>query len=489
MRWGYRRPDVPRLLVLIPLLAWLFHGDPAPVGPTWLAALLVFGGCALIPLIALASNVVALRRLSAGRAPPRWARLARSATLPMLLGWYGACLWSGGWPGAVVDLVGRSDGTAGLLLGTLPAYVGWAILLAADFPAARRRRELRRRHDDLMGRPITPPLRLGPWWLSGLRTQLLLTLAPLVAFWLVRDIAEVLLNKSADAANVRVTADVAALVLTGAGLIAALTAAPLLVSRILPTRPISGEGADRLHDLVDRSGLRDSGRKLLRAWHTENAVANALAVGVLPRLRYVLLSDLLLRALPPWQLEAVLAHELGHLRHRHVVWFVLFFAACGLGLIGPIDRLYGAVVPTDLPAWVDDATSLGLLGVVLAGFLLLSRLFERQADVFAAKLIEPEQGGVGPTGAWAFGQALHSAVGLNGGGDPGVSVGGSWVARLWRSRGRLAHVLHGSPERRVGYLAWLAEDPRRTRRFDRRVVVIKSGIALLGLLSLAWLAL
>ncbi len=469
---------MPRLLVLIPLLIWLLRPDDDAAWPV-AATLLTFGGCVAVPLITWYASLLAVRQLERGRRVHRGLLMTRTMALPTLVGWFGTCVFSVGWPDVVTSVIGDGDATLGLLLGTSPAYLGWAILLATDWPAVRRRGQIRRQYAIDVGREEPPPLpRLGRWWLEILRSHLLLTLAPLIVFWIVKDIAAWGLG----VAGVSLSAEVTSLVLTSVGLLSALTVAPILVSRILPTVPIANaEGpASRLHELVRRAGLRNP--SLLRAWHTDHSVANALAVGVLPRMRFVLLSDLMLRALPVWQLEAVLGHELGHLKHRHVVWFIGFFAASGLAVAGPVGWVYDQLVPAGSHmAWLDNIVMLTLLAGVLAGFVLLSRLFERQADVYAARLIGDTGRHVGPTGAWAFGEALRAAIGLNGSPTPALLADdASMVARLWSARGQLAHALHGSPERRVGYLQWLATDPANTKRFERRVLLTKIGIVLVA---------
>ena len=52
-------------------------------------------------------------------------------------------------------------------------------------------------------------------------------------------------------------------------------------------------------------------------------------MGVLPWMRYVLLSDVLLERMSD-EIEAVFAHELGHVVHRHMTWYIIFFGMAGL---------------------------------------------------------------------------------------------------------------------------------------------------------------
>src|SRR5690606_31987071 len=73
-------------------------------------------------------------------------------------------------------------------------------------------------------------------------------------------------------------------------------------------------------------------------WRTFGGMVNAAVMGMLAPLRYILLSDALLEHLPAEQVEAVMAHEVAHIRKRHLVWLlvlsgsamVLLQLVCGL---------------------------------------------------------------------------------------------------------------------------------------------------------------
>ena len=60
-------------------------------------------------------------------------------------------------------------------------------------------------------------------------------------------------------------------------------------------------------------------------------MANAAVIGLLPGWRYVLLSDRLIETMTDAEIEAVFAHELGHIVHNHMAWLVVFFAILILG--------------------------------------------------------------------------------------------------------------------------------------------------------------
>ena len=121
--------------------------------------------------------------------------------------------------------------------------------------------------------------------------------------------------------------------------------------------------------------------------------ANAAFAG-LGKTKRVLLADTLLDNFSPAEIESVVAHELGHYAHRHIlkgliVGFVLTFF--GLFVAAWI---YRAAVAKMGYASLDQLEALPLLAIVLTLYGLVtmpvqnavSRHFERQADRFAVTL-------------------------------------------------------------------------------------------------------
>lgn len=86
----------------------------------------------------------------------------------------------------------------------------------------------------------------------------------------------------------------------------------------------------RIETLLQRSGLRAQGIYVMDG-SKRSTHANAYFTGLGPAKRVVFF-DTLLAQLTPTQIDAVLAHELGHLKHRHIVQRVgVMLVASGLG--------------------------------------------------------------------------------------------------------------------------------------------------------------
>ncbi len=109
-------------------------------------------------------------------------------------------------------------------------------------------------------------------------------------------------------------------------------------------------------------------------------------MGIIPPMRYILLSDVLIETMTDDQIEAVFAHEVGHVVHRHMAWFVVFFAVL-------FTALWGVERAAEATRWF-GANVLVIGSLILSpaafclGFGLLSRRFERQADVYAARSLQ-----------------------------------------------------------------------------------------------------
>jgi Zn-dependent protease with chaperone function len=123
----------------------------------------------------------------------------------------------------------------------------------------------------------------------------------------------------------------------------------------------------------------------------------AAVLGLVPGFRYILFTPCLVKHLLPQEIEAVLSHEVAHIRHRHLLWYTFFLGTYTVilyRLIDPIGtwlisrRLFLEIL-TQLHYWPKALTSfltilpLGILLVLYFRFLMgyFMRNFERQADL------------------------------------------------------------------------------------------------------------
>ncbi len=170
-----------------------------------------------------------------------------------------------------------------------------------------------------------------------------------------------------------------------------LALSPLFVRLAWPTYSLPpGALRRRLERAAERVGFRFTD---ILVWDTGQMMVNACVTGILPRFRYVLLSDALLETLTPLESTAVFGHEIGHVAHRHFFYFGFFF----LGSLGALS-IFGDLVALSGPmlsraSWLNPAIVEGVLLVIALGlyfwfvFGYVSRRFERQADVYGSKVV------------------------------------------------------------------------------------------------------
>ena len=164
----------------------------------------------------------------------------------------------------------------------------------------------------------------------------------------------------------------------------------LLIPLFYKQEPLeTGSVRQRLEGLLARCGTQVQGIFSVNLSRTTRK-ANACLCG-LGRSRRVLVSDTLLSQYPPEEIEAVLAHELGHHRLGHIgILLGVSAAAVGLSCFW-VDRWARGWMPGLGISGLSDLAALPLIGfgLFLSGLLLmpvtqwLSRRLERQADRFA----------------------------------------------------------------------------------------------------------
>src|SRR5207247_3489707 len=140
---------------------------------------------------------------------------------------------------------------------------------------------------------------------------------------------------------------------------------PLLGLRSLPSGPTRA----RIEAAARRLHFRFAD---LLVWPTHGSVVNAMIVGLVPRVRFVIFTDGILDDMPPGELDAVFGHEVGHARHGHI-WFYALFLALSMTV------LQAAFLFADLKP--NSAMWLVFVAYLFVVFGFLSRRCERQADV------------------------------------------------------------------------------------------------------------
>jgi len=239
--------------------------------------------------------------------------------------WLGVAVYGGlQWGGAVDHLTRflnhgpfRGLEFPQLVIGVGPALLAWIGLWWADYPAERAFREQSMVLDIDQGLSVHEPPSFATVFQNNFRLQILFMLGPVLMILLSHDLVTLLLAVShvrhADNLGMATMPIVAGLIyLFG----------PELLRRAVPTERLPDSPIRRrLENLCRRAKIRY--RDIL-VWKTSNSLGNAMVMGLFPRVRYILMSDLLLERMTDDQIEAVFAHEMGHVVHRHLWWIVAY---------------------------------------------------------------------------------------------------------------------------------------------------------------------
>lgn len=282
-----------------------------------------------------------------------------------------------------------------------------------------------------------------------LRYYLGALLVPLFGLLAIQEAAEFLLPEAAHSDSL------VAAILIGLPLLALLALFPWLLRHVWETQPLTpGPLRERLERAAQRAGFPV--REIL-VWRTGGMVANAAVTGFLPRLRYVFLTDGLLAQLSDEQIEAVFGHEVGHVRHRHLLLRVL-------AIVLPISLwiLLEDLWPDGaghVATWLSNSTAGSQLhvGLAMLAFMSLyvflvfgaySRMLEGQADLFGCRVMSND---TSCGHVETFVSALDKLA---------VVAGVDRNAGSWQ---------HASIAKRVEFLSRVSADPLYEEVFQRRL--------------------
>ncbi len=175
------------------------------------------------------------------------------------------------------------------------------------------------------------------------------------------------------------------------------TIAPMLFMALGDRRPVDEPLRTEIMEFAARLGcpVRDVLYK-----GPEGSPPNAMVSGILPGYRYIFISPSLVRDFSREEVMAIIAHEIGHIKCRHLLKNYLaaigsFLAVFGgiMGLVCILKDHIGTFTQR-LPVNVVAAAA-GIIGMLLAlcVYLLqgwLATLFEYEADAFAARVVSPD---------------------------------------------------------------------------------------------------
>ena len=135
--------------------------------------------------------------------------------------------------------------------------------------------------------------------------------------------------------------------------------------------------------VVETVGQAETRFSQMLVWNSQNRLTNAAVCGLIPRLRYLLISDGLIEKLSTQELRAIVAHEAAHVKNRHLIYSCLSILLPCLSVV-ILNQMLNLGSST-------DALNHLLILVAMFCWLLMHRFvcrcFEHHADIEACRIL------------------------------------------------------------------------------------------------------
>jgi Zn-dependent protease with chaperone function len=183
--------------------------------------------------------------------------------------------------------------------------------------------------------------------------------------------------------------------------------APSLIKSFWLCRSLAqGPKRQRIEAMCHRAGM---GYRDILDWPIfEGRLLSAAVMGLVKRFRYILVTSSLLALLNDEEIDAVVAHEIGHIKRRHLLFYLIFF----IGFLVLIYSVYDLVLygifygnlafpitqggTEKLTAWTSILFAAAMAVILLIYFRFVFGFFmrncERQADLYAFELLGDSRG-------------------------------------------------------------------------------------------------
>jgi len=249
-------------------------------------------------------------------------------------------------------------------------------------------------------------------------------------------------------------------------------AGPVMIKTFWRCRPMDpGRQRERIDQLCRRAGM--AYRDILYWPLFGGKMLTAGVMGLIRRFRYILVTPSLLSLLAPEEVDAVIGHEIGHIKKKHLLFYLLFFAGYLVLSYVTFDVTVYAMVFAE-PIWrfvhrsganPGMVTSIVFSAMIIGVFLVYFRYvfgffmrnFERQADAYVFTLFDS---------ATALIETFHKIS---------LTSGQPSDRPNWH---------HFSIRERIDFLARCERDRRWIRRHDayvrRAIGLYLAGLALLA---------
>lgn len=184
-------------------------------------------------------------------------------------------------------------------------------------------------------------------------------------------------------------------------------AGPAMIQKFWRCKPLeTGYYRRRIENLCQEAGMKYAN---ILYWPIFGGrMITAGVMGLIKKFRYILVTGALLQFLEPEEIDAVIAHEIGHIKKKHLLFYLIFFVGFLLVSFATYDMInyfiiffaepiYGFIISIglDQAKVVFSVKNLIFILVFLIYFRYIfgyfMRNFERQADTYVYSLFDSAQ--------------------------------------------------------------------------------------------------
>lgn len=178
---------------------------------------------------------------------------------------------------------------------------------------------------------------------------------------------------------------------------------PVLIQKFWQCKPLkAGFYRTRIEELCRKAGIK---YKNILCWPIFGGrMITAGVLGLIKNFRYILVTDALLRFLEPDEIDAVITHEIGHIKQKHLLFYLFFFVGYMLLSYATFDLIIYFIISSK-PVYQlikssgfeqTTMTSAIFSSIIIIMFLIYFRCifgyfmrnFERQADIYVYTLFD-----------------------------------------------------------------------------------------------------
>ncbi|MGD9304194.1 MAG: M48 family metalloprotease [Desulfobacterales bacterium] len=186
-------------------------------------------------------------------------------------------------------------------------------------------------------------------------------------------------------------------------LLAVAVLGPVLIQKFWRCKPLEGGvQRSRIEDLCEKAGLAYVD---ILYWPIFGGkMITAGVMGLIRKFRYILVTRALLSMLEPGEIDAVIAHEIGHVKRKHLLFYLIFFVGYMFLSYVILDFIIFSLMYAKPVLWLINTAGFNQTTVVSALFSIIiivifliyfrfifgffMRNFERQADLFVYSLFD-----------------------------------------------------------------------------------------------------